>query len=205
MKSGYGLLSLLAIVVAGVGGAAQALAQGGERSGKETVQAVCSRCHASGANGAPKIGDKAAWRPRASQGLTSLTQHALEGIRKMPSHGGNPSLSDLEIARAVTYMVNQSGGKWIEPVSATDLAAERSGEAVVKAQCVKCHREGVRGAPKIGDRDAWVQRMKQGLDVLVRSAIRGHGGMPPRGGKADLTDNEVRSAIIFMFNAPAAS
>jgi cytochrome c5 len=123
----------------------------------------------------------------------------------MPSHGGNPSLSDLEIARAVTYMVNQSGGKWIEPVSATDLVAERSGEAVVKAQCVKCHRQGVRGAPKIGDRDAWVQRMKQGLDVLVRSAIRGHGGMPPRGGKADLTDNEVRSAIIFMFNAPAAS
>jgi cytochrome c5 len=205
MRSGYGLLSLLAILLAAAGGVPQALAQGDERSGKETVQAVCSRCHASGANGAPKIGDKAAWSPRASQGLASLTQHALEGIRKMPPHGGNPSLSDLEIARAVTYMVNQSGGKWVEPASAKELVAERSGEDVVKGQCVKCHREGLRGAPKIGDRDAWIPRMKVGLDTLVRSAIRGHGGMPPRGGQANLTDGEIRSAIIYMFNAPAPS
>ena len=181
-----------------------ALAQDGGRSGKDVVQSVCAGCHATGANGAPKIGDKKAWSPRASQGLTSLTQHALEGIRKMPAHGGSPGLSDVEIARAVTYMVNQSGGKWIEPASAKDLAAERSGEAVVKAQCVKCHRDGVGGAPKIGDREAWVPRMKQGLDTLARSAIRGHGGMPPRGGLANLTDTEIRAAIAYMFN-PAGS
>jgi cytochrome c5 len=178
-------------------------AQGTERSGKEVVQAVCASCHATGANGAPKIGDQKAWNKRASQGLASLTQHALDGIRKMPAHGGSPSLTNLEIGRAIAYMVNQSGGRWIEPASAKDLATERSGAQVVKSQCVKCHEEGSRGAPKIGDREAWIPRMKQGLDYLVRSAIRGHGGMPPRGGQANLTDPEIQAAILYMFNPSA--
>jgi len=58
----------------------------------------------------------------------------------------------------------------------------------------------VDGAPRIGDRNAWVARLKQGLDLLVRSAINGHGPMPPRGGMADLTDSEIRGAIVYMFN-----
>ena len=59
-------------------------------------------------------------------------------------------------------------------------------------------------APKIGDRTAWLPRMSQGLDLLVRSAIRGHEGMPARGGMADLTDSEVRAAVIHMFGQGAA-
>ena len=82
-------------------------------------------------------------------------------------------------------------------------SGERSGKQVVEEQCVKCHQAGVNGAPKIGDRDAWIPRMKQGLNNLVRAAIRGHGGMPARGGRADLTDAEFRAAILYMFN-PAA-
>jgi cytochrome c5 len=184
-----------------------AAAQPAERTGHQVVEAVCSKCHATGAHGAPRIGDRQAWSQRASQGLTSLTEHALNGIREMPAHGGNPQLSDLEIARAVTYMVNQSGGHWVEPVSARDLMAERSGREVVEAQCAKCHGAGIGGAPKIGDRKAWRPRLKHGVDALVRSAIRGHGGMPPRGDKADLTDAELRNAILYMYNptAPAKS
>ena len=68
---------------------------------------------------------------------------------------------------------------------------------------LKCHANGTGGAPKIGDRDAWIPRLKQGLDALVASAIRGHGGMPARGNKADLTDAEIRNAIQYMYN-PAA-
>jgi cytochrome c5 len=178
-------------------------AQTGERSGKEVVDAVCVACHGTGANGAPKIGDKKAWAKRASQGLTGLTEHAIKGIRQMPPHGGSPNLTDLEIARAITYMVNQSGGRWIEPVSVKDLAAERRGEEIVRAQCFKCHEAGVGGAPKIGDRAAWAPRLKDGLDNTVRSAIKGHGGMPARGGMANLTDSELRSAIVYMFSKGA--
>jgi hypothetical protein len=45
--------------------------------------------------------------------------------------------------------------------------------------------------------------MKKGLPYLVSSAIHGHGGMPPRGGMADLTDSELRSAILYMYNPSA--
>ena len=183
----------------------QARAQSDVRSGKDVVDTICAECHATGVDGAPKIGDREAWSSRAAQGLSNLTLHALEGIRKMPAHGGHPELSDLDIARAVTYMVNRSGGNWVEPAGEEELTGERSGEQVVKAQCVKCHGEGVGGAPKIGDLDAWVQRMKQGLPYLIRSAIRGHGGMPPRGGQANLTDNELRSAILYMYNPSGAA
>ena len=179
-----------------------ARAQATELSGKEVVDAVCSKCHASGANGAPRIGDKQAWSKRASRGLSGLTDNALKGIRKMPSHGGNQSLSDFEIKRAVAYMVNQSGGKWTEPVDKRIKPAPRSGEEIVKAQCIKCHEAGKGGAPKIGDRDAWIPRLKEGLDNTVRSAIHGHGGMPARGGLADLTDAEMRSAVIYLFRGP---
>jgi len=81
---------------------------------------------------------------------------------------------------------------------------ERSGRQVVDAQCSKCHAAGTGGAPKIGDRAAWTPRLKQGVDALMASAIRGHGGMPARGDKADLTDGEVKAAILYMFN-PAGS
>jgi cytochrome c5 len=167
------------------------------------VDAVCVACHGTGASGAPRIGDRKAWAKRASEGLTSLTEHAIKGIRQMPPHGGSPNLTDLEIARAITYMVNQSGGRWIEPVSVKDLAAERRGEEIVRAQCFKCHEAGVGGAPKIGDRAAWAPRLKDGLDNTVRSAIKGHGGMPARGGMANLTDSELRSAIVYMFSKGA--
>lgn len=177
-----------------------AIAQSGERNGRQVVDEVCAACHASGAKGAPRIGNKDAWAPLASRGLTSLTDSALKGIRNMPSHGGNPGLTDLEIERAITYMVNRSGGQWIAPVGGVTPALERKGKQIVEANCARCHETGVFGAPKIGDRTAWIMRLRKGVDFLVRSAINGHGPMPPRGGMADLTDIELRAAILYMFN-----
>lgn len=197
-RAGLVAAALLALAQAG-------FSQAADRSGKEVVDTVCAGCHASGASGAPKIGDKNAWGKRAAQGMTSLTQHALKGMREMPSHGGKLDLTDLEIGRAVAYMVNKSGGKWKEPASAKDMAFERSGKQVVDAQCSKCHAKGAGGAPKIGDREAWAPRLRQGMDALVLSAIRGHGGMPARGDQADLTDGEIRNAVNYMFNPASAA
>lgn len=80
-------------------------------------------------------------------------------------------------------------------------SAQLTGEQVVRAQCVKCHQAGVRGAPRIGDREAWIPRMKNGIDPLLMAAIRGHDGMPARGGMAAFTDGEIRAAILYMFNS----
>ena len=176
-----------------------------ERGGKEVVETLCAVCHRTGVNGAPKIGDRNAWVQLASKGLTSLTVVALNGIRKMPPHGGNPDLTDTEIERAITYMVNQSGGRWIEPTSKLASAVQRSGGEVVQAYCAKCHQTGAEGAPKIGDRAAWIPRLKQGFEVLVGSAIKGHGPMPSRGDAAGLTDSEIRAAIAYMINGGVAT
>jgi cytochrome c5 len=90
-------------------------------------------------------------------------------------------------------------------IGAAHAQGERTGEQIVKQQCSHCHEAGVSGAPRIGDRAAWAPRMKRGVDATVRSAIGGHGKMPARGGLADLTDSELRAAILYMFNPATAS
>jgi cytochrome c5 len=175
-------------------------AQRKERLGKEIVDSVCGACHVPGKDKAPKIGDAKAWSARASQGLGALTEHAIKGIRNMPAHGGNAGVSDIEIERAIVYMVNKSGGHWVEPIGGGTPAVLRTSETIVQNQCAKCHQSGQEGAPKIGDRQAWIPRLKKGLDPLVASAIHGHGSMPARGGLPDLSDQEIRGAIVYMFN-----
>ena len=192
------LLVVLGVWALGSAAGVSLAAQPAERSGAQVYEQVCASCHASGVNGAPKVGDRKAWAARSAQGLNSLTQHALEGIRNMPPHGGNFKLTDVEIERGITYMVNRSGGHWNEPTSRTRPVADRTGEQIVKQRCVECHGSGKDGAPRIGDKDAWIARLKPGFDSLVRSAINGHGAMPPRGGMANPTDPEMRSAIAYM-------
>ena len=82
------------------------------KSGEEVVKAVCSACHAAGLMGSPKIGDKSMWGPRIAQGYKTLIDHAIHGIRMMPAKGGNPDLTDGEIANAVAYIANQSGANF---------------------------------------------------------------------------------------------
>jgi cytochrome c5 len=178
---------------------AAAAPQSLHREGKVIVEEVCVACHGAGLEGAPRIGDVKAWSQRSARGLSSLTKSAMEGVRKMPPHGGRLDLDDVDLARAITYMVNQSGGRWVEPIDRSRPPARRSGAQIVVSQCSICHETGVGGAPRIGDREAWVGRARDGFESLVVSATRGHGAMPARGGLADLTDPELRSAVEFMF------
>lgn len=85
------------------------------QSGQAVYNATCVACHGSGAAGAPKVGDAGGWGARIAQGYDTLVQHAVQGIRAMPAKGGNPDLDDIEVARAVVYMANQSGAKFKEP------------------------------------------------------------------------------------------
>lgn len=85
------------------------------QAGEAVYTAICAACHATGAAGAPKIGDAGAWAPRIAQGYDTLLKHAIEGIRAMPAKGGNPDLDDVEVARAVVHMANGSGAKFKEP------------------------------------------------------------------------------------------
>jgi len=88
-------------------------------------------------------------------------------------------------------------------VKVSSAAAKReplTGEQVNTKLCNSCHGAGVLGAPKIGDKAAWAQRMSAagGLDGLVSSAIQGKAAMPPKGGDPTLSDDEVRAAVEHM-------
>ncbi|MCA3132132.1 MAG: cytochrome c oxidase subunit II, partial [Rhodocyclaceae bacterium] len=60
-------------------------AKAGKVDGKKVYDGLCAACHATGAAGAPKTADKAAWKPRIAQGADTLHQHAIKGIRAMPA------------------------------------------------------------------------------------------------------------------------
>lgn len=94
-----------------------------EQSGEQVFTAVCAACHTPGALGAPKLNSKSDWGSRLGQGFDTLTRHAIEGIRAMPPRGGNPDLSDLEVARAVAYMANSAGASFKEPAAEAAPAA----------------------------------------------------------------------------------
>ena len=79
-------------------------------SGEKISQVNCILCHGAGVMGAPKIGDAAQWEARIAQGKDKLIDHAIKGINMMPAKGGNAALSDEEVAAAVIWMANQSGG-----------------------------------------------------------------------------------------------
>ena len=84
------------------------------RPGEEVFKGQCAACHATGAAGAPKLGDVAAWAPRIQQGFETLVQSALKGKGAMAPQGGG-EFDDTEIARGVAYLANAAGAKFAEP------------------------------------------------------------------------------------------
>lgn len=73
-----------------------------------TFRMACAACHTTGAAGAPKVGDKAAWAPRIAKGMDTLVNHALHGFNAMPAKGGRADLTDEQIKSTVAYMVGES-------------------------------------------------------------------------------------------------
>jgi len=86
-------------------------------TGQEVYNKVCVACHAAGVLGAPKVGAKELWEPRLAQGLSTLVNNAVTGIRAMPAKGGDPSLTEANIHDSIVYMLGETGLK-------TDAAAK---------------------------------------------------------------------------------
>jgi cytochrome c5 len=75
--------------------------------GKEVYESTCVACHGTGAAGAPKLGDKAAWAPRIKD-VNAAHASALKGKGVMPPKGGNAALSDADVIAAADYMISQA-------------------------------------------------------------------------------------------------
>ncbi|MEI6639234.1 MAG: cytochrome c5 family protein [Chlorobium sp.] len=86
--------------------------------------------------------------------------------------------------------------------AATAAPDAAKGQAVYDASCVACHKAGLMGAPKLGEKAAWAPRIAQGNKVLVNNAVNGFkgkvGAMLPKGGNAKLTNAEVENAVAYM-------
>jgi cytochrome c5 len=87
------------------------------KTGEQAYNSACVGCHAAGVAGAHKFGDKVAWAVPIGTGLDVMVANVVNGKGAMPARGGNPTLDNLEIARAVVYMTNAAGGQFAEPVA----------------------------------------------------------------------------------------
>lgn len=178
----------------------------GADMGEGVYQSYCAVCHASGAAGAPVVGDQKAWAPRIDLGLPSLYKNAINGINGMPAKGNCSSCSEAEIEAAVQYMVNSSkegaanAGSYSKaptamPVYTVNL---KNGEKIYKQNCSICHDGGQLAAPKIGDKKVWAPIIDQNMDILFEHTINGYKAMPPRGACTTCKTTDLMDAVIYM-------
>lgn len=72
------------------------------------------------------------------------------------------------------------------------------GKSTYDSVCFACHTTGAAGAPMLGNKDAWAPRIAQGMDALYTSALNGKNGMPPKGGRMDLPDADIKAAVDYI-------
>ena len=74
-------------------------------------------------------------------------------------------------------------------------------EKMYDASCNLCHATDTMGAPAVGDANTWKSVMEKGMDEVLVNAIKGMGGMPPKGGNMDLSDDDIKEIVEFMINS----
>ena len=116
-----------------------------------------------------------------------------------------------EAVEAAGEKVAEAGEKVAEAagdVKDAVLGNADKGKEVYDTKCMACHMTGVTGAPKLDEKERWATIAKQGLNVVYDHAIKGftgkQGNMPPKGGFADLTDEQVKDAVAYMLKTAGA-
>lgn len=85
-------------------------------------------------------------------------------------------------------------------VASNDAGEAKSAEELYTS-CAACHNAGVLNAPILGDKAGWSERIAKGTDVLYVSAINGIGTMPPKGGRADISDDDIKRVVDYMLES----
>lgn len=93
---------------------------------------------------------------------------------------------------------------FLHAAGAQDATRLALGERVFNASCKACHDTGTakNDAPQLSEAAEWKERLGKGRDEMYKNSIEGFTGyfvMPPRGGNPALSDDEVRSAVDYLF------
>jgi cytochrome c5 len=129
-------------------------------------------------------------------------------LRDEPDPGANPSqqrFTEERIAPVAAVRTGKEGqaapaqaeaAAAAEPTTVSEAAVD--GEQVYQTVCMACHAAGVAGAPIPGSEALAQRHADKGAEGLVASVINGLNVMPPRAGRPDLTDEQIRAAVDFM-------
>ena len=74
----------------------------------------------------------------------------------------------------------------------------KSGKDIFNSSCMACHSTGAGGAPKMGDKADWSDRIGRGVDSVYANAINGFNGMPPKGTCMSCSDEEIQATVDYM-------
>jgi cytochrome c5 len=158
------------------------------KSGEEVYKTVCTACHQTGVANAPKFGDKQAWAGHIAEGLEAMVKAAIGGIRAMPPRGGNPSLSDVEVARAVVYMANAAGADFKEPEVPAAGKATATPSAAAPAAAAPAAAPAPSAPSPAASAPAGAASAAEGKAVYERACVACHqagvAGAPKFGDKA---------------------
>jgi len=113
LRIGNAAVGVALMLTAGLAAAQENPSQDALQEGWRVFNRTCTVCHWPGVGGAPRIGDKAAWKDRIETGIDVLYRHAIKGWtgpsgKKMPARGGNWNLTDEQVKAAVDYIVHNS-------------------------------------------------------------------------------------------------
>lgn len=159
------------------------------KTGSEVYAAQCAACHATGAAGAPKFGDAAAWAPRIKTGFEALWNSALKGKNAMGPQGGG-DFDDVEIGKAVAHLANAAGAKFAEPQKAAAAADAGAAAAPVAPAAPAAAAAATPAAPVVVAAAAPAAASKAGVgEALYKQAClachaSGVAGAPKFGDKA---------------------
>ena len=150
----------------------------------------------------PKGGDAALSQAEATRAVVLMANQAGASFKEPAAKPAAEAQASQEKpqAAAPAPQTPAPAAQAAAPAAAAKPAAAADGKAVYDQTCQVCHAQAVAGAPKPGDKAAWEPRLKQGMDVLVQSVMKGKGAMPPKAGNAALTEAQARAAVEFMLS-----
>lgn len=116
------------------------------------------------------------------------------------SGAGSTSAMATRVEEVVEAVVEEVAEEVVAAV-ATEVAAATSdfdAAGVYQMNCFACHGTGAAGAPKLGDSEAWDERMAKGMDAVMANVINGVGAMPARGICMSCSDGDLQQVVEYM-------